>query len=256
MADHDGFLIDLDGVVYVGDTALPGAAATLAAIRARGKRIVFLTNDPRSSRTQYRLKLESMGVEVAEEEILSSGYATAIFLRNERDAEGRRAFVIGSPALRAEMEAVGLTVTGGTPTNVDFVVVGGHELFDYRELRTATQLIRNGAELFATGRDATFPMPDGPWPGTGAIVAAVETAAERTATTIGKPERHMFETARQLIPDCKSLAVIGDRIDSDIEGGNRAGLTTVLIGKPGPAPIANTQIPDLTIPALAALLHP
>jgi glycerol-1-phosphatase len=255
VSEHDGFLIDLDGVIYVGNTALPGAARAIAALRGLQKQIMFLTNDPRSSRLQYRRKLEAMGIEVEEAHILTAGYATAAYLQRHEHARGRRAFVIGSPALYVEMEAVGLVIAAATEEAVDFVVVGGHDRFDYNELRAAMRFVHQGARLFATGRDATFPMPDGAWPGTGAILSAVETAAGISATTIGKPEPYMFQTARRLLPDCKGLVVIGDRIDSDIEGGNRAGLTTVLIGERGGPSASLYQVPDLTVPSLAALVE-
>lgn len=255
VSEHDGFLIDLDGVIYVGNNALPGAVRAIATLGGLQKRIMFLTNDPRSSRSQYRRKLEAMGIEVEEARILTAGYATAAYLDQHECAEGRRAFVIGSPALHAEMEAVGLAVTAATEEAVDFVVVGGHDRFDYDELHAATRFIREGARLFATGRDPTFPMPDGAWPGTGAIVSAVETASGISATTIGKPEPHMFQTAQRLLPGCERLVVIGDRMDSDIEGGNRAGLTTVLIAERPGRPASHYQVPDLTVPSLAALVE-
>ena len=109
------------------------------------------------------------------------------------------------------------------------MVVSGHRGFDYEELLTATLALRGGARLFATSRDPTLPMPGGAWPGTGAILAAVETASGKTATIGGKPERHLFEMALELIAGAERVAMVGDRIASDIEGGRRAGLETILV---------------------------
>jgi HAD superfamily hydrolase (TIGR01450 family) len=109
------------------------------------------------------------------------------------------------------------------------VLVSGHRGFDYEELLTATRMLRQGAELLATSRDPTLPMPDGPWPGTGSILAAVETASGASAEIGGKPERHLFEQALERIPGAERVAMVGDRIASDIEGGRRAGLETVLV---------------------------
>ena len=113
------------------------------------------------------------------------------------------------------------------------VVVGGHDQFAYEELRIASQAVRGGAAFYATGRDATFPMPDGPWPATGAIVAAVETASGTTAIAVGKPEPAMFEAARAMIGPVDRIAVVGDNPASDIEGGRTAGLATILVDPAG-----------------------
>ena len=109
------------------------------------------------------------------------------------------------------------------------MLVSGHRGFDYEELLTAALALQRGAALFATSRDPNLPMPGGLWPGTGAILAAVETATGRTAEVGGKPERRMFEMARGLIAGAERVAMVGDRIASDVEGGRRAGLATILV---------------------------
>jgi HAD superfamily hydrolase (TIGR01450 family) len=142
--------------------------------------------------------------------------------------------------------------------DADIVVVGGHGGFDYRELKTASQAVRRGARLYACGRDATFPMPDGPWPATGAIVAAVETASGVRATSVGKPEPYIFEIARSLLADCRRVAVVGDNMQSDIAGGKRAGLTTILVltGTTTRDELQSADIePDLALPDLAAVVR-
>ena len=106
------------------------------------------------------------------------------------------------------------------------MLVSGHREFDYEELLTATLALQRGAMLFATSRDPTLPMPGGAWPGTGSILAAVETASGRRAEIGGKPERHLFELARERLGGAERVAMVGDRIASDIEGGRRAGLAT------------------------------
>jgi 4-nitrophenyl phosphatase len=126
--------------------------------------------------------------------------------------------------------AAGLALLDGEAAQrADAVIVSGHREFDYAELLTATFALRDGASLFATSRDPTLPMPGGAWPGTGATLAAVETASGKTAQIGGKPERHLFEQARALIPGAERVAMVGDRLASDIEGGQRAGLETVLV---------------------------
>lgn len=255
--DFDAFLIDLDGVVYVGDTPVPGAGDAVRALRALGKHLLFLTNDPRSSREEYAAKLRRLGVEVQEPEILTSGAATAAYMSRHEQTANHSAFVIGTPALKKEVQSVGLAVIEGEEgRGADFVVVGGHDGFGYAELRIASQAVRGGAGFYATGRDPTFPMPDGPWPATGAILAAVETAAGRRAHVVGKPEPDMFRMAQELLPGGRRYVIIGDRLDSDIAGGRRAGLATVLVltGSTTEAEAGNASPPpDFVIADLRSL---
>jgi 4-nitrophenyl phosphatase len=143
---------------------------------------------------------------------------------------GGTAFVIGAPGFKETIADAGLTLLEGEAAQrADAVVVSGHREFDYAELLTATFALRAGASLFATSRDPTLPMPGGAWPGTGATLAAVETASGKTAEIGGKPEHHLFEQARGLIPAAGRVAMVGDRLASDIDGGHRAGLVTVLV---------------------------
>jgi glycerol 3-phosphatase-2 len=229
-------------------------------MRERGKEVLFLTNDPRSSREQYAEKLRGLGVDCDRSEVLTAGAATAEHVARQAGAPGGSAFVIGTPALKEEVAAVGLAVTDGDDgSEADVVVVGGHDGFDYTELRIASQAVRRGARFYATGRDATFPMPGGSWPAAGSILAAVETASGRRAHVVGKPEPDMFRIARDLIPEARRCLVVGDRLDSDIAGGRRAGLATALVltGSTTEEEAASADpAPDFVIPDLRALVVP
>ena len=164
-----------------------------------------------------------------DESVVTAGEATARLAAASSQA-GDGAFVIGAPAFKETVAAAGLDVLGvedGRAAGV--VIVSGHRDFDYEELLTATLALQGGAALFATSRDPTLPMPGGAWPGTGAILAAVETASGAVAEIGGKPEPHLFELARGRIATAKRVAMVGDRISSDIEGGRRAGLETILV---------------------------
>jgi HAD superfamily hydrolase (TIGR01450 family) len=253
----DGLIVDLDGVVWRGDEAVAGSVTALAELRARGIRLVFLTNDPTNSRAEYAARLRQLGVAATEAQIVTSGSALATLIR-EHEGAGKTTFVIGSPALKGELERVGLELRATEAGRAaEVVAVGGHPGFNYDELRIATQAVRDGARLYGAGRDATFPMPDGPWPATGAILAAVETAAGTRAIVAGKPEPHIFAIAHALLGDCQQVAIVGDHLDSDIVGGHRAGLTTVLVlsGTSGHDDVASAgATPDLILPDLAALL--
>ena len=118
---------------------------------------------------------------------------------------------------------------GKTGREADAVVVSAHRGFDYGELLSAKRALDAGARLFATSRDPTMPFPGGEVPGTGAVLAAVETASGKRATIAGKPEPHLFAMAREALGECESVAMVGDRLASDIEGGYRAGLETILV---------------------------
>ena len=229
LADNfDGLLVDLDGVVWVGRDLLPGAAETLRALIEGGKEIVFVTNNSVRRPAAYAGYLREAGVPVGDERVVTAGASTAQ-LAVERVGSGT-AFVIGAPGYKETVADAGLVLLEGEAArNADAVVVSGHREFDYAELLTATFALRAGASLFGTSRDPTLPMPGGAWPGTGAALAAVETASGKVAEIGGKPEAHLFEQARALIPGAERVAMVGDRLASDIQGGRRAGLATVLV---------------------------
>jgi HAD superfamily hydrolase (TIGR01450 family) len=230
LADElDGFLIDLDGVVWIGREMVPGAVVTLRQLIERGQEIVFVTNNSVQAPASYASRLREAGIPVADERVLTSGAATAQ-LAAERVGAGSTAFVIGAPGFKEMVAAAGLILLDEQAAEgADAVVVSGHREFDYAELLAATRALQNGAALFATSRDPTLPMADGPWPGTGATLAAVETASGVRAETAGKPARRLFDQAKDLIAGAERVAMVGDRIASDIEGGRRAGLMTILV---------------------------
>jgi HAD superfamily hydrolase (TIGR01450 family) len=190
---------------------------------------------------------------------MTAGAAAARFLA-EHEPAANRAYVIGSAALHGEVQAAGFELL--SPMNArqaDVVVVGGHEGFDYRELRAATWAVHAGAKLFATGRDPVVPTPTGPQPATGAVLAAVEAASGATATVIGKPARYMFDAARSVLADCRRIAVVGDNLMTDVAGARRAGLDAILVlsGCTSDAELerAGTQVePDLVVRSLAELV--
>jgi glycerol-1-phosphatase len=230
LADRfDGLLIDLDGVVWIGREPVPGAPEALRALLEAGKRIVFVTNNPGRLPVAYAGRLRELGVEVEAEQIVTAGMVAAR-LAGEAAGEGGSAFVIGAPALREMVAATGArTLEGEAARGADVVVVSGHRGFDYAELLAAKRALDGGAALVATSRDPTMPYPGGEVPGTGAVLAAVETASGRRAEIAGKPERHLFEIAAEAIGGEGRLAMIGDRVSSDVAGGRAAGLETVLV---------------------------
>ncbi len=229
LARYDHVLLDLDGCLWVGEQAVEGAVDAVVALREAGKGIAFLTNDVRHAPEEFVRKLWRLGFQASVDEVVTSGAALQFVLaeRGERGA----AFVIGSQALVDHVADAGMRIVNNTEfaTRADIVVAAGHEEFDFRELRIATQAVLRGAELIGVTRDRTFPMPDGPWPGSGAVLAAVETATgQRAERTVGKPEPDMYAAACDRLGEGRYLA-IGDRLDTDVEGARRAGIDSALV---------------------------
>ncbi|MDQ6751789.1 MAG: HAD-IIA family hydrolase [Actinomycetota bacterium] len=226
---YDHALLDLDGCIWVGEQPTPRAVEAVAALRHAGKGIAFVTNDARQGGEDFVRKLWSLGFQASLEEVVTVGGALQHLLA-ERGNALHSAYVIGSSAIVRHVDEAGLHVTNGTEfaTRADVVVVAGHDAFDYAELRTATQAVLRGAELVGAARDRTFPMPNGPWPASGAILAAVEHATGRRAVTVGKPDAQLFRTALDRLGDGRAL-VVGDRIDADLAGAHAAGLDGAIV---------------------------
>jgi glycerol 3-phosphatase-2 len=226
--DYDNVILDLDGCVWVGTRPTRGAAEAIAALRAGGRQVAFLTNDSRRSPEEYVRKLWGMGVQASLAEVVTAGAALQFALAGRPGRQG--AFVIGSPALYRHVAEAGLRILNGSPRaqSADVVAVAGHDRLDYGELRTATRALLGGAELIATDRDRIFPGEDGPQPGTGAIVAALEFASGARASIVGKPGRAMFAAALDRFGSGRTL-VIGDGLESDLAGAAAAGLDGALV---------------------------
>jgi glycerol 3-phosphatase-2 len=227
LAPYDIFLLDLDGCVWVGDEPTPGAVEAIGALRAAGRRLAFVTNDARHGEDDFVRKLWRLGFQAAREEIVTAGGALQHVLA---ESGHTTAFVIGSVAVHRHVADAGLRILNGSDLadQADVVVVSGHDRFDFAELKGAVQAALSGADLWCTSRDATFPMPDGPWPATGAVAAAVEAATGIRARSVGKPEPQLFVTALDRLGEGRAL-VIGDRLDADMAGAHAAGLDGALV---------------------------
>lgn len=257
LAGIDGLIVDLDGVVWVGAKPIPGVPEAITAIRESRTRVLFLTNDPSLSRAEQADRLSAAGIPVTENDVLTSSAATAQYLAARDDLRDKSPFVIGSPSFHQELAQHGFDeVPARDAARAQLVVIGGHDHFDFAQLRAATRAACNGAKVFAAGRDSLVPTPDGPEPGTGAILAAVETAAGVTGTVIGKPEPLIFGIALRLLSGCNRIAVVGDNLSSDIAGAKRSGIPAVLVltGSSSRADISGAAYePDLVVDSLADL---
>lgn len=249
----DAFLLDLDGVVYVGAELLPGAAEALGRLRAAGKAIRFLTNDPRPTRSELAERLAGLGVEARIDEIITCGWATARYLRREGL---RSVFVVGSAGLRAELEQAGITVVDRE--RPEAVVVGADEGLGYLDILRASRLIHQGAQFVAVNVDGSFPVPGGLAPATGAVVSAVQAATGRRPVVVGKPYSPMFELALASLADRERVVMVGDTPESDILGAHQAGIPAILVADEPPRhPTAGDfRIPDACIHTLLDLFEP
>jgi glycerol 3-phosphatase-2 len=228
LARYDHVLLDLDGCVWIGDHATDGAVDAVAALRAAGKSLAFVTNDTQLATEDYVRKLWRLGFQASLEEVVTCGGALQ-FVLAERFV-GRSAVVIGSEALHRHVEAAGVRIVNRTAfaSRADVVVVAFHPQFDYEELREATQAALRGAFLIGSNRDATFPAPDGLWPGSGAVIAAVETASGREVVTVGKPEPTLVQTALDRLGPGRAL-MVGDRVDADLGAAHAAGIDGAIV---------------------------
>lgn len=228
ISPYDRVLLDLDGCVWVGDEPTPGAVEAIAALRQAHKRIAFLTNNSRQAGEDFVRKLWGLGIQASLEEVVTAGGAVQHVLAERFD--GGSAVVVGASALRRHVVDAGLRIVNGTDfvPRAAVVVVGLDFNFGYDDLRDAVLAVNGGATLIGTNRDPTMPMPDGLWPGSGAILAAVETATGATAEIVGKPQPQLFRTALDRLGPGRAL-MIGDRVETDLAGAAAAGLDAAIV---------------------------
>jgi len=224
---YRGWLFDLDGTIYLGERLIPGADAAIAALRAAGRRVAFLSNKPLQTRAEYAAKLSRLGVPAAPDDVINSSLVLARYLR-DRDP-GAPVFVIGEPPMLDEMRAHGFEVRHDE--RVRWVVIAFDRTFDYAKLNIALQAVKQGARLIATNPDRTCPVEGGEIPDCAGMIAAVEAVTDRRVETIvGKPSPIILEVALAALGvPARDAAIVGDRIETDIVMGRRLGLGTVLV---------------------------
>lgn len=198
--------LDLDGVVWRGETAIAGSAGAVAALRSRGERVVFLTNNSSGTVASFVAKLERVGIAAPPEDVVTSGQAAASLLE-----AGTTALACAGPGVVEALEAAGIKVVQEAPA--DAVVVGWHVTFDYERLTVAARAVQDGATLIGTNDDATYPTADGFIPGGGAILAAVAYASGVTPVVAGKPHPAMVALVAGRIGPVEVM--VGDRPSTD-----------------------------------------
>jgi len=226
LRELQALILDMDGVLYRGNTAIPGAANLLRWLAERRFPFLLLTNNSTLTPQAYERKLASLGIDVRAERILTSAVATAHYLARNFPSRSR-VYVIGEEGLQICIAERGFTLTDQQP---EIVVVGLDRELTYAKLCEATLAIRGGARFIATNPDRTLPTEIGEAPGAGAIIAAVAAATDQAPTIIGKPNPPMLELALRLLGQPRErTAIVGDRLDTDILGGQRLGLPTILV---------------------------
>jgi NagD protein len=220
-----GFLIDMDGVIYRGNTLIPGADRFIDLLLQHNIPFRFLTNNSQRTRRDVATKLARLGVKADEEHVFTCAMATARFLAKQRP--GGTAFVIGEGGLLQALHYNGFSIVDHDP---DYVVVGEGKTVTHEMLDTAVQLIMRGAKLIATNLDPNCPTQNGLRSGCGATVAFLETATGIRAFSVGKPSPVMMRLSRNELRTASSRTVmIGDTMETDILGGVQMGYRTVLV---------------------------
>jgi phosphoglycolate/pyridoxal phosphate phosphatase family enzyme len=222
-----GYILDLDGTVYRGDRAIPGAAEAIAELRNRGRRIVFLSNKPLCSRKDYAEKLTRLGIPTSEDGVVNSSFVLARYLA--REAPGARVFAIGELPLLVELCRAGLELCEN-PGKIEYVIAAFDRTFDYRKLNTAFQALKRGARFVATNPDRSCPVEEGEIPDAAGVIAALEaTTGRKVELVLGKPSRHMVGAALEVLglPPAE-CAMVGDRLETDIRMAKENGLTAIL----------------------------
>lgn len=224
---YDVLLVDLDGVVYTGAHAIPAATEGLNAAVDAGHVVGFLTNNASRTPETVAEQLQSFGLTTDAAHIVTSPHAAVPLLAKQIDA-GAEVLVVGGPGLRDAVAAAGFKIVSKATDATRGVIQGFDPSVAWTDLAEAAYAIANGAVWVGTNSDWTIPRERGIAPGNGTLLSAVHTATGAMAQVAGKPERPIYDAAFERFPATRYLA-IGDRLDTDILGGNRAGIDTLLV---------------------------
>jgi 4-nitrophenyl phosphatase len=255
-AGIQGLIIDMDGVLWEGETPLPGLAGFFNFLRTNNVSFVLATNNASRTPEEYQKKLARMGAHVEGEKILTSAVATGHYLESIAKP-GQKVFVIGEDALRQAVLAAGLTPADENELHADFVICGMDRALTWEKLGNAAINIRNGARFIGTNSDSTFPTERGLTHGNGAILAALTTATEITPIIIGKPYLPLYQMAMEKLPlPPEKISALGDRLETDILGAQNIGIRSILVlsGVTSRIQLAESEIkPTWTFPDLISL---
>ncbi|KAJ3291824.1 hypothetical protein HK104_005784 [Borealophlyctis nickersoniae] len=246
----DTFLLDCDGVIWGGNTLFEGVKEALAYLRAKGKRLLFVTNNSTKSRSAYLKKFESLHLDASVEEIFGSAYAAAYYIAHQLDMpKDKKVYVIGMSGICEELAAEGVPYTGSQEDNdnlsdmadmssikpdpsIGAVLLGFDLNINYKKLAKAFTYLHSNKDchFLATNSDLTYPSAGTVFPGTGAMLAALSAPLERQPVVLGKPYETMLDViVNKYHLDTHRTCMIGDRLDTDIAFGQHGGLKTLLV---------------------------
>lgn len=260
LEETEAFLLDMDGVVHIGESVIEGSKRAVQRLREKNKKLMFLTNNSTKTRSYYREKYSQLGLDIEESEIMTSSYATALYL--SENATEKTAYVIGEEGLKKDLEKLGFEILPFEESEkASFVVAGMDRKLNYEKIWGGLKAILAGADFIATNPDPTYPTEEGLAPGAGASIGALSGSAEKEPSeVIGKPSTYMLETSLEMLEVSPENAVmIGDRVSTDIYAGNKLGLTTILVltgvnsEKDAETVSGTKKAPDHIIPCLAEL---
>lgn len=218
-------IFDLDGTLYIGKKAIPGAEKKVKELRSKGVKTLFLTNAATRSRKGVAEKLQKMGIGVSEDEVYCTSYFVARYISENHPEE--RVMVIGESGLFEELKKAGVETV---KKNCDIVTIGLDREFSYQKLADALRELNEGAILVSSNHDYTFPVENGMMPGTGSLVAAVEAASGKRAYVVGKPNTYGFDLIKKENRLRKNeVIIVGDRLDTDITFAKKCGIKSALV---------------------------
>ena len=221
----DGFICDMDGVIYHGNKILPGVHEFISWLLENDKKFIFLTNSPEKTPQELSMKLERMGLQVTADHFYTSAMATAAFLSSQKP--GCTAYVIGEAALTKALYDEDINMNDVNP---DYVVVGETRSYNFEKIEKAIELVNKGAKLIGANPDITGPTERGVMPATGSLIAPIEIATGKKAYFVGKPNPLMLRHGlRRLKCHSADIVFIGDRMDTDIIAGIESNVDTVLV---------------------------
>jgi len=228
MSKFRGYIFDLDGTVYLGENAIPGAPETIAELRKLGCGVVFLSNKPLQPSDVYAQKLTRLGIPASPEDVINSSLVLANYL--VREMAEATVFVIGEQPLLDEIAAAGLSLSDD-PEKIDVVVASFDRTFNYRKLDIGYQALRRGAHFFATNADRTCPIEGGDIPDAAAVIGALEGCSGRKVEMVaGKPSTLIVDMVLEHLDlEASDCLMVGDRLETDILMGNKAGMFTALV---------------------------
>lgn len=225
LKDIKCFALDMDGTVYLGDKILPGVLDFLSYLRNTGRDFIFLTNNSSRDAGYYAKKLALLGIDCSENNILTSGEATVLYLKNTKNS--KKIFLVGTPALEEEFKRHGFILTADNP---EYVVLGFDTTLTYEKLVTACDLIRNKTPYIATHPDFNCPTETGYIPDCGAMAALIKASTGYSPQVVGKPNKEIVEALlnKKNYP-LGQMAMVGDRLYTDVATGCNAGMASVLV---------------------------